>query len=408
MTWMKRAAQSRAWEAEREDEWAGLDRRLREVAKQRGALDAREADLLRQAEELQLWRAFGYTTMLEYMERAMGYSPHTALERLRVARALVELPLITEALEEGVLKHSAVRELTRVASSDTEAEWLAAAQGKTLREIEPLVAGRKHGSRPTDEPEPSLRRRRLTLELQPETYEVFRQAQAVLAELHGHRLSLEEMLVAMLRMVVEPAATAPAASPEAPAGAPSVGRPAYQLAIKTCPECKRSWQYGGGRDLEVGAAVVERARCDAEHLGSLDVEAPERKTTTLTKRIREHVFARDGYACTVPGCRRTTGLDIHHICFQEHGGGHEPSNLTLVCNLHHAALHDGKLTITGVAPAALQHSFPRGHATSGIEDLGPEVIETVFDRLPLSPVESLGPPSPLSHVGLSKLSTSTQ
>src|SRR5262245_52025303 len=123
-TWVQRREQMRAWEAEQREEWESLDRRLRTVARSRGALDAREAELLRYAEELQLWRAFGYASLLEYMERAMGYSPHTALERLRVAKALVDLPRLAEALESGQLRHSAVRELTRVASNGTEAEWI--------------------------------------------------------------------------------------------------------------------------------------------------------------------------------------------------------------------------------------------------------------------------------------------
>ena len=32
------------------------------------------------------------------------------------------------------------------------------------------------------------------------------------------------------------------------------------------------------------------------------------------------------------------------------GGGHEAENLTLLCSGHHRALHDGLLTITGLAP----------------------------------------------------------
>ncbi|HWU88663.1 MAG TPA: HNH endonuclease signature motif containing protein [Kofleriaceae bacterium] len=372
--WAQRAAQARAWEAERRQQWDDLDRRLRAVAKARGAVDAREAELLRDAEELQLWRGYGYASLLEYMERAMGYAPHTAGERLRVAKALVELPRIAEALEKGEIKHSAVRELTRVVSSDTEAEWLGAVRDKSLREIEALIAGRKQGSRPGDRPEPSLRRRRLTLDLQPEIYEMFRQAQAALAEVQGHRLSPEELIAAMCRIVLEPAKVSERQEGPGPDGR-GAGRPAYQLAIKTCPDCKRSWQYGGGRDIEIGAPVVERARCDAEHIGSLDAEAPDRKTTTLTKRLRKHIFARDGYVCRVPGCRRVIGLDIHHIQFQEHGGGHEPWNLVLTCSSHHAAVHDGKLAISGRAPDSVRFVFTRGHARFGIEDLGPNLSD---------------------------------
>src|ERR1044071_2780557 len=113
-SWRQRREQTQAWEAERSAEWAELDRRLRAVAEARGALDAKEAELLREAESLQLWRAFGYAGLLEYMERAMGYAPHTAMERLRVAKALVELPRIAEALEHGQIQHPPGRELARV------------------------------------------------------------------------------------------------------------------------------------------------------------------------------------------------------------------------------------------------------------------------------------------------------
>jgi len=59
---------------------------------------------------------------------------------LRVARALGELPVLTNMLERGDLSYSAVRELTRVATPGTERAWCDAAQGKNLRQIEELVA----------------------------------------------------------------------------------------------------------------------------------------------------------------------------------------------------------------------------------------------------------------------------
>jgi hypothetical protein len=131
--WIDHAAAAGAWELQHEAACVSVDRKLRSIAARRAALDAEEAQLLRDAEELKLWRAFGFGSAIEYMERAMGYAPHTATERLRVARALGELPLIAEALERGELAHSAVRELSRVAVPDTEAAWLEAARGKSLR-----------------------------------------------------------------------------------------------------------------------------------------------------------------------------------------------------------------------------------------------------------------------------------
>src|SRR6185436_7688713 len=132
-SWVDQAAATRAWERQQAAEWERVDRKLRGIAGRRAALDAEEAGLLRYAEELKLWRAHGFESMLEYMERAMGYAPHTAAERLRVARMIADLPLIADALENGELAHSAVRELSRVAVPDTEEVWLEAAKGKCLR-----------------------------------------------------------------------------------------------------------------------------------------------------------------------------------------------------------------------------------------------------------------------------------
>jgi hypothetical protein len=338
--WTERADAAEAWEREHEAEWLSVDRKLRGIAARRAALDLEEANLLRYAEELELWRGWGYGSMLEYMERAMGYSPHTAAERLRVARVIGDLPLIAEALERGELAHSAVRELSRVAIADTEAAWLEAARGKSLREIEAMVSGHKPGHLPTDDSEPRLHRRSLTIEVSPETYDLWRKLHALAAEEHGQRLCDDELIQSLFRRVC--------GDPRPEGGKPST--PVYKIAIKQCPDCKRAWQYSGGRDIEVEPAVAECAACDAIDLGSLDIAVPARATTTVTARKREQVLARDGHCCTVPGCRRNVGLDLHHIEYQSRGGSHELSNLTTTCDLHHRAVHLGKLVIRGSAP----------------------------------------------------------
>ena len=127
-----------------------IDLALRSIAKRRAALDAEEARWLREAEVAHIWKPLGMVSMLDYLERALGYTPRVALERLRVARALAELPVLTEALAAGALPFSALRELTRVAVPATEAEWCSEAIGKNLREIEELVATHQRGDRPSD------------------------------------------------------------------------------------------------------------------------------------------------------------------------------------------------------------------------------------------------------------------
>jgi hypothetical protein len=157
-----------------------VDRRLREYARHRASLDAAEAfDLLR-AEQLKLHFLHGFATMYEYLERVLGYGPHAARERMRVARVLVKLPQTTAALARGELTYSAVRELTRVATAETEARWLAAAEGMAVNQIERLVAGHQPGDQPEDPTHPDLRPRVVRIELPPEVYALWRQARSVI------------------------------------------------------------------------------------------------------------------------------------------------------------------------------------------------------------------------------------
>ena len=146
------------------------------------------------------------------------------------------------------------------------------------------------------------------------------------------------------------------------------GSPAYKIALKQCPDCGRAWQYTGGRDIEIDPAVLELAACDAVHLGSLDSAVPERATTTVTPRKREQVLARDGHCCTVPGCRRNVGLDLHHVEYQSRGGGHELSNLTTLCDLHHRAVHFEKLVVRGTAPGRLTFEFRKPRDRRNVTD----------------------------------------
>ena len=57
-SWTERKAAADDWERRHEAEWARIDQKLRGIAARRATLDAEEANLLRYAEELKLWRAY--------------------------------------------------------------------------------------------------------------------------------------------------------------------------------------------------------------------------------------------------------------------------------------------------------------------------------------------------------------
>jgi len=358
---------------EPEAEHRAVHRRLCEYARHRSALDAAEAFDLVRAEQFKLYALHGCATHLEYMERILGYGPHAARERMRVARALVRLPETTAALARGELSYSAARELTRVATDETETAWLARAQGLVVHQIERLVANHQLGDRPDDPPNPSLRPRIVRLELPPEVYALWRQARMVAAEERGSEISDADFVETICRALIAPGTGA--------------SGPAHQIAYQQCPDCRRTTQNGAGRDIDIAPEVFERASCDAKDLGSLDATVAERATTTVTPRIREQVFARDHHRCTAPGCRSARNLEIHHIIEQANGGTHELSNLCLLCSGHHAALHAGLLTIRGQAPYELElrwnygSPMPAGLTPAAREALIDERVSEILAQL---------------------------
>ena len=111
--------------------WERAHHALSRLARQRAALDAEEGRCLLAALRAGAHVHLGFGSFAEYVERLLGYSPRSTHEKLRVAEALEGLPALSRALDTGALTWSALRELTRVASTGTEQQWLAFASGKT-------------------------------------------------------------------------------------------------------------------------------------------------------------------------------------------------------------------------------------------------------------------------------------
>ena len=299
-------------------DWRTVDRALRTIARRRAALDAEEARWLREAESLEIWRPLGMVSAIDYLERVLGYAPRAAQERLRVARALGALPQLTAALEAGELSFSAVRELSRVATPVTEASWRAVAIGKNLRQLEELVASHRPGDLPDDPIDPDARPRVIRLELSAETFALLRQARRALDDEHGHHLSDDELMAALCSAALD----------DGHAGEPS-GRARYQIAVTLCRRCRQGWQEGAGAQIAIDDAAVERAKCDAQHVGSIDGLVAARAYQDVAPSVARLVWRRDGGRCQVPGCRSTRGLEIHHLMHREDDGGNDPSNLAL-------------------------------------------------------------------------------
>src|SRR5262245_17185989 len=183
-------------------DWRTAHEALSRLARLRAAADAEEGRWLLAAQRAAAHVHLGFGCFAEYVERLFGYRPRSTHEKLRVAAALESLPALASALEAGRLSWSAVRELTRVAVAETESDWLELALGKSLRQLEELVAGKHPGAAPAAPPDPSLLRHVLRFEVTAETFALVREAMAELRRRSDAALSVDAALLKMARCVL--------------------------------------------------------------------------------------------------------------------------------------------------------------------------------------------------------------
>jgi hypothetical protein len=122
---------------------AELDRLGDEIAELSAHLDAATARLLALIREFDArggWNT-GFRSCAEWLGWRVGLDIGAARERVRVARTLGTLPLLAEALANGMLSYAKVRALTRVATPETEARLVAVGRAGTAAHVERIVRG---------------------------------------------------------------------------------------------------------------------------------------------------------------------------------------------------------------------------------------------------------------------------
>jgi hypothetical protein len=333
-------------------------------------------------------------SLVEYVERRLGYPAKVTKERLRVAGRLEQLPKLQELLVSGARSWSAVRDITRVVVRRTEDEWIAHTEGKTVREIEGLVRGKRRGDRPADPPDPLLARRRVVFDLSPEVFAILLDAIDRMRGVLGPHATNAEALRGMAETVLGK-------------GRDLEHQPAYEASVTLCAACGRTWRHAGGEAIEVPESVGECAKCDGEITGLTAIDpdpdpdphpdpqphvglgaaephvgprAAEQKTDpirnivnkrgirglvrevskalglehkTLSPKLRGIVLARDRYRCSVPGCQNRLFLQIHHLKGRGHSACHSPEETALLCSSHHELHHEGYLAIEGAPSTGL-------------------------------------------------------
>ncbi|HEU4580701.1 MAG TPA: hypothetical protein VFS67_20730 [Polyangiaceae bacterium] len=106
--------------------------------------------------------------------------------------------------------------------SETQHEWLELSRGKTLRQLEQVVATRRQGDDPSSAPDSALL----------------------------------ELVRCALR------------------GPNDVGRASYQIVVSVCPECNSAGQHSAVGLVPVDPELIRRAHCDAQHVPALPDPSP--------------------------------------------------------------------------------------------------------------------------------------
>jgi hypothetical protein len=330
-------------------QWVAAHEELAGLVRRRAELDGVEGSALLRAFRVGVHRYLGFANFAEYVERLFGYSRRTLDDKLRTAEALEGLPELSRSLRDGVVNWSVARELARVATAETEREWIDATRGRPVHEVERLVSGRGRGARPGDAQDAAEQRHVLRFEVSAETFATFREAMKASRQRSNQPLDDDSALLLIAREILF--------------GPTDAGRANYQIALDICEQCKRGLQETNGELVEVDEAVVAMAECDAQHVGrtsgdrahvgtestseSTHVGERARATQTIPPALRRRVLRRDHGRCVVPGCRHSTFVDLHHIDARADGGAHDEINLIVLCSAHHRAQHRGRLSITG-------------------------------------------------------------
>jgi hypothetical protein len=325
------------------------------------------------------------------------------MERIRVARALVGLPATFEKLAEGEVSWSAVRELCRVVTPETEGEWLGACANLRVRDIERMVSGRRPGDLPSTPADESARRHVVRYEVLGSTFGVVRKAQDEHRRRTGASLGDDAFILAMAQAYLA----------QEVAGA-SASRAPAQVTVTLCPACRKGTTDAGGEPVVLTPSELEKHCCDArveptartepviapghsatksrvgrgelsltrvdpiaqpvqpspELLAEIERRAAKSRATELPKKIRDLVIQRHHGQCAVPGCTNTACLHAHHVDPRADGGSHDPDRLIPLCGTHHRAVHDGRLLITGAWSSGFrfQHADGTPYGTRELPD----------------------------------------
>ena len=392
-----------------------LENEITTLAGHLNAANYRLIKLLDEFDRRDGWCGVGIRSLAHWLNFKCGIGKLAAREKVRVARALRDLPKIDAAFERGEVSYSKVRAMTRAATPENEAFLVQFARHGTADHMERLVrAYRQHPAVPEVSKTESARRREghFWCFAEDDGTIVF----GGLLPLERGRL-LKKALDAMVAESERDGAvhsgaevgqdgTAPSGAEAEGVSAETPGSISDSVSAETPPRtvnraialARIAEHYiatGGGRARSlagnescqvfvhvnvndahpdnringghtmytedrrrIAPNVVRQLACDAALTTVLENDRGEvlnigRRSRTVPRRIAHALRIRDG-GCRFPTCGRRRWTDAHHIRHWADGGETSLDNLVTLCRYHHRGLHGGEFRIERRAGGGLK------------------------------------------------------
>ena len=335
---------------------AGVVDELRRAQRESRRWDARQTELIAEAERRDLACRDGYGSTTAWLMAVSGEPAQVCRSQVAVASALEQMPETRQAFASGEISESRVRLLVQAQAltpeqfaRDEPALVAQAASVSSTRLPQVLASWKRTADPEAAQAEAERLHQQRALHISP--------GWSGMVHLSGD-LDPEGGLIVMnaLRSLSEPAALDPSdtrtpAQRQADAlvqicSGPG-GRSAQPLNLLVTVPWNTLQTGKGVVDSEAGTISAETTRrlaCDATiSRVILDAESVPvemgRATRVISTALRQALDLRDGH-CTHPGCAMPARYcDAHHIKHWADGGQTEIANLRLLCRRHHRDAH---------------------------------------------------------------------
>lgn len=318
------------------------------------------------------WAALGARSGPHWLSWSCGMDPTSAKDALRVAARLEELPLITETFAKGELSYWQVRQISRIATPETEETILYMAMNSTAAQLVRIVRLYKDALEAHALELANTRndKRYLDYFFDEDGFFVMK------ARLCPEDGALVKAVLDKISNELAPTPTNDRHPQEVAPGdvystwgarradalvalAQGASAPTAQVVLHVSKDSLCGIEDGPSVPTE----TARRLSCDASIVsihedGNKPVKVG-RRTRVLPIGTRRAIHIRD-MGCRFPGCDGYRQVQNHHIQHWGRGGENQLDNLIELCTFHHRLVHEGGYKIEGDPSHDLRFRRPRG------------------------------------------------